>query len=188
MKAFRGFASRLSRDRDGSALLEFAISLPLLVVFIVGIYDFSAAFNQKQKLAQAAQAGAIIGAAQPTSDIETGDGDPQSLHPVVTVIVNSLMAAGVVPQGSYTISAPAQSGLSWTYSLAFGSDTLSITINRGWAQATGNNTNTNAIGTLVTVTYPYHWRFNSAIQLLFPGTSFNVPVTISETAAVHNQI
>ena len=29
------------RDEQGAALLEFAISLPLLVVFIVGIFDFS---------------------------------------------------------------------------------------------------------------------------------------------------
>ena len=43
------------RDEQGAALLEFAISLPLLVVFIVGIFDFSGAFNQKQKIEQAAQ-------------------------------------------------------------------------------------------------------------------------------------
>ena len=37
----------LLRGAQGAALLEFAISLPLLVVFVVGIYDFSGAFNQK---------------------------------------------------------------------------------------------------------------------------------------------
>ena len=60
------------RDEQGAALLEFAISLPLLVVFIVGIFDFSGAFNQKQKIEQAAQEGAIIAGAQPMSDIATG--------------------------------------------------------------------------------------------------------------------
>jgi len=53
------------RDEQGAALLEFAISLPLLVVFIVGIFDFSGAFNQKQKIEQAAQEGAIIAGAHP---------------------------------------------------------------------------------------------------------------------------
>jgi len=54
-------------------LLEFAISLPLLVVFIVGMFDFSAAFNQKQKIEQAAQEGAhLLPGAQPMSDIATG--------------------------------------------------------------------------------------------------------------------
>src|SRR5450755_3143018 len=50
----------LLKDVRGSALVEFAITLPLLVVFVVGIYDFSGAFNQKQKIAQAAQEGAIV--------------------------------------------------------------------------------------------------------------------------------
>ena len=50
-----GGGSLLLHDVRGSALLEFAITLPLLVVFVVGIYDFSGAFNQKQKIAQAAQ-------------------------------------------------------------------------------------------------------------------------------------
>ena len=74
---------RLS-DARGSALLEFAITLPLLVVFVVGIYDFSGGFNQKQKIEQAAQEGAIIAGAQPMSDIATTTSDPDSLHPVVS--------------------------------------------------------------------------------------------------------
>ena len=61
---------RLLRQQDGSAILEFAIALPLLVVFVVGIYDFGGAFNQKQKIEQAAQEAAIIAAAQPTSDLQ----------------------------------------------------------------------------------------------------------------------
>ena len=32
--------AKVSNETEGSALLEFAIVLPLLVVFIVGIYDF----------------------------------------------------------------------------------------------------------------------------------------------------
>src|SRR5712692_2702691 len=74
---------------EGSALLEFALVLPLLVVFIVGIYDFSGAYNQKQKIEHAAQSGAIIAAGQPTGDMEVPD--PASLLPVATVIFNSLV-------------------------------------------------------------------------------------------------
>ena len=50
----------LLKDEQGAALLEFAISLPLLMVFVVGIYDFSGAFNQKQKIEQAAQQAAQL--------------------------------------------------------------------------------------------------------------------------------
>src|ERR1039458_5369733 len=76
----------LLKSDQGSALLDFAIVLPLLVVFVVGIYDFSGAFNQKQKIAQAAQEGAILTGAQPMSDIEGGNANPDSLQPVVVAI------------------------------------------------------------------------------------------------------
>src|SRR5580693_2717499 len=70
------------REERGSAILEFAITLPLLMVFVVGIYDFSGAFNQKQKIAQAAQEGAILAGAQPMSDIQPTTTNPTSLLPV----------------------------------------------------------------------------------------------------------
>src|SRR5258707_2729557 len=93
-------AVSLPRNVRGAAILEFAISLPLLVVFVVGIYDFSGAFNQKQKIEQAAQEGAIVAGAQPMSDIASGNGDPDSLHPVVTAVFNSLVGSGVLAKGA----------------------------------------------------------------------------------------
>ena len=177
---------------DGSALLELAVSLPLLVVFIVGIFDFSGAFNQKQKIEHAAQEGAIVAGAQPTSDIETTNLDPQSLHSVVTVIFNSLAANGVLPNSCALASVPAPTQTSgkviWDYKIPCGSDILDITINRGWAQAVTGLTNTSVAGTQVTVTYPYHWHFNSAIQLVVPGAAYSSTTTLTETATVHNQM
>ena len=96
----------LLKDAQGAAMLEFAISLPLLVVFIVGIYDFSGAFNQKQKIEQAAQEGAIVAGAQPTSDIASPSA-PDSLLPVVSAVYNSLVGSGVLPTG--TCSPPGSS-------------------------------------------------------------------------------
>src|SRR4030088_2310261 len=90
----------LLREAQGAALLEFALVLPLLMVFVVGIFDFSGAFNQKQKIEQAAQEGAIISGAQPMSDIASGNGNPDSLQPIVTAVFNSMAASGVVPNGA----------------------------------------------------------------------------------------
>src|SRR6202161_4202442 len=91
----------LLRGAEGSSLLEFAITLPLLVAFVVGIYDFSGAFNQKQKIEQAAQEGAILVGAQPLSDLVAGStttpSNPASLQPVVTAIFNSLAGSGALP-------------------------------------------------------------------------------------------
>jgi hypothetical protein len=180
------------RDERGSALLEFAIVLPLLVVFIVGIYDFSGAFNQKQKIEHAAQAGAIVAAAQPMSDIEPTATNPASLQPVVEVIFRSLDQDDLLPlggQGTCQLPASAAQGggstTSWTYTVVGCPDAVTIVIDRGWVPVTADTTK--SVGTRVQVTYKYHWRFNSAIQLLFPGASYAATTDITETATVHNQ-
>ena len=192
----------LLNEAQGSALLEFAIVLPLLMVFIVGIFDFSGAFNQKQKIEQAAQEGAIIAGAQPMTDIAQGKANPDSLHPVVTAVFNSLAGSGVLPSAGRSCTPPpplptrpTPPGLAWIYTISgcsgtTAADSLIITINRGWVCpapcASGPPV---AVGTKVTVTYPYHWRFNRVIQLLFPGPSGYAAITqVSESATIHNQM
>jgi hypothetical protein len=184
----------LLTDEQGSSLVEFAITLPLLVVFIVGIYDFSGAFNQKQKIEQAAQQGAIIAGAQPMSDIQSSNANPDSLQPVVVAIFGSLARSGVLPNAgascTFPPTVPAPAGLAWTYTIggcsaAYPSDQLIITINRGVLPAGGGTPI--ALGTSVQVSYPYHWRFNSAIQLLFPGAGYAAVTNLTEVATVHNQ-
>jgi len=172
---------------QGAALLEFAIALPLLVVFVVGIFDFSGAFNQRQKIEQAAQEGAIIAGAQPMSDIQSSNGNPDSLQPVVTAVFNSLAASGVLPSGTCTPPGAASppTGLAWTYTISGCPDTLLITINRGSVAGSGAPA---TVGTIVTVQYPYHWRFNSVIQLLIPGASYAATTQVTESASVHNQM
>lgn len=200
--ATRG-ASALLSDEQGAALLEFAITLPLLVVFVVGIYDFSGAFNQKQKIAQAAQEGAIIAAAQPMSDIAPNSASvplsPDSLQPVVTAIVKSLTDSAVLPNGNQgscgaPFTASGQTKLTWTYNVngcSSTGDQLVITINRAWVCASGAGCTSAppvAVGTEVTVRYPYHWQFNSVIQLLVPGASYAAKTPLTENATAHNQM
>lgn len=190
-------------DEQGSSLLEFAIVLPLLVVFVVGIYDFSAAFNQKQKIEQAAQEGAIVAGAQPTSDIQNDQGSPPSLQPVVTAVFDSLAVSGVLPNANLgSCKLPASpgwvpthpSGLVWRYAVSgcspYPADQLVIAVNRGLAvcptPCVAGSTWT--VASSVTVTYPYHWRFGSVIQLLFPGPNgYSTPTQVTDSATVHNQ-
>jgi Flp pilus assembly protein TadG len=190
-----GIRDALINDQ-GAALLEFAIALPLLVLFVVGIYDFSGAFNQKQKIEQAAQEGAIIAGAQPMNDIAASNTNPDSLQPVVTAVFNSLLASGVLPNGTActapgTVSGPT-AGLIWTYTISnctsIAANNLVITINRGWmCTLPCTAAPPQAIATVVTVSYPYAWRFNSVIQLLFPGSTGYASPNITESATVHNQ-
>jgi Flp pilus assembly protein TadG len=202
----------LFREDRASAILEFAISLPLLVIFVVGIFDFSGAFDQKQKIEQAAQQGAIIAGAQPTSDIAATNGSPTSLQSVVTAVFNSLAGSGMLPnanQAGGTCGPPftpsSQSGLAWTYSVTgcsnnppgaagcFGdtSDTLYIKIDRGWVPPPLANPPPNQptiVGTAVTVSYDYDWTFNRVIQLLVPGAGYSARSCLNETSNVQNQM
>jgi hypothetical protein len=190
-------AAGLLRAAQGSALLEFAITLPLLVVFVVGIYDFSGAFNQKQKIEQAAQEGAIVAGAQPMGDIQSIAGsNPSSLQPVVTAVVNSLTGSGVATGncGSPPFLPSGPSGLAWTYTIlgcsgAYPTDTLVIVVNRGWVCPAPCSTGPPvAVGTIVSITYPYHWTFNRVIQLLIPGANYAGITQLTESATVHNQM
>jgi Flp pilus assembly protein TadG len=186
-------AGRLFGKDEGSAILEFSIALPLLVVFVVGIYDFSGAFNQKQKIEQAAQEGALIASSQPTSDLYVGNRNPDSVQPIVAAVFNSLASSGVLQNPgncSPTAATVRESNLQWTYNISgcssFSGDTLQIIVNRGWKPASAGTPM--VVGTRITVSYNYHWQFNSAIQLLFPGASSYLPVTeLSEIATSSNQ-
>jgi Flp pilus assembly protein TadG len=190
---------RFTRNQQGSAIVEFAIALPLLVVFVVGIYDFSAAFDTKQKISQAAQEGAILAGSQPMNDIQSIAGsNPPSLQAVVTAVFNSLVASGALPapQSCVTGNPPTGPvGLTWTYTIsgcstAHSSDNLIITINRGWVSpgTSGVSTNPDAVGTTVQVVFPYHWQFNTVIQLLIPGANYSAMTYLTENATVQNQL
>lgn len=181
--------SDLLNDDQGQAILEFAITLPLLMVFIVGIYDFSGALNQKQKIEQAAHEGAVIAGAQPMSDIEaTNTAGPASLQPVQIAIINSLIANGVLQSGCTPVAGSGGPNLTWTYSISNCPNTLKITIDRGWEAGAGTSAAPAALGTRVKVEYPYTWRFNSVIQLLIPTANYVATTQLMETATVHNQM
>ena len=180
----------LTFQTEGSALVEFAIVLPLLVVFLVGIYDFSGAFNQRQKIEHAAQEGAVVAGAQPMTDMDPSNANPDSLQPVLQVIFTSLSANNVLPPGnigSCTVAPTHVSNLIWSYTITGCSpDPLVVLIDRGWVSSVGGPPTT--VGTQVAVSYPYHWRFNSVIQLLVPGAVYAATTSLSETATVHNQM
>ena len=54
---------------EGAEILEFAISLPLLLVVVVGVFDFGSAFVVKQKLGETALQAARVASNQPTADL-----------------------------------------------------------------------------------------------------------------------
>src|SRR3954471_11146359 len=78
---------------EASQIVELAVSLPLLLVFVVGITDFGTAFNLKQKLNNAAREGARIAANQYMADVVNAS--PNSIIAIHDAVDNYLLAARV---------------------------------------------------------------------------------------------
>ncbi len=56
-------------ETTGSQIVEFAVALPLLLVVVVGIFDFGNAYNIKQRVTNVAREAARMGASQSTGDL-----------------------------------------------------------------------------------------------------------------------
>lgn len=182
----------------GAQLVEFAVALPLLVVFVVGIFDFSSAFTLKQRLTNLARDAARTAAADPSSDVQTGS-TPVSVMDAFYLVDNYLQANSINDCG--VTSTPTGAGLTWTFTAnGNGCPTagLRIVVNRGYYfPATGAitpavscapispNGVTAVIGTCVSIQYPYPWRFGRAASLL--GNNFNLPTQISAVAIALNE-
>lgn len=168
------------RDTEASQILEFAVALPLLAVFIVGIYDFSGAFNLRQKLSNAAREAALLGASQVTSDLDSGS-TPVSILAIRDEIDSYLQAAQVNDCGLGNPTLSRTAVMTWTASgSCTGSSNFTVTIERAYATPTSGGAK--ALCTRVSLSYPYQWRFNSIIQTLVPGGSYgNVQITTVST-------
>ena len=179
-------------DERASQIVEFALSLPLLVLFVVGIFDFSGAISLKQKLTNAAREAARVAAADPTNDLGNGAGvPPVSVIDAFYVVDNYLISEKLNDCGLST-ALPTQTGgtLTWV-STATGcpggpAGTLRLTINRACVtQQTINGNAVNLIGTCVTLLYPYKWQYTSVAGLL--GVTFIGPTGITTAASAFNE-
>ena len=183
-QAARSRTSRILRAAtrtEGAQLLEFALSLPFLLVFLVGIIQFGSAFNLKQNMANAAREGARIVISNSLTDNSCSSSTPCSIQAAANAVANYMTNVG---RNSSCISpgSPTSSGnLTWTYACTSG---ISLTLNRGYTYSSPGGSL--VTGTQVTVTYPYTWSFNDVIKLLVPGSSARFPSTLTETAVMQN--
>jgi Flp pilus assembly protein TadG len=201
---WRSWLARAEWREDRAAqLVEFAVSLPLLVVFVVGIFDFSGAFTLKQKLTNISRDAARAAAAEPISDLSAPL--PVSVSDSFSII-DSYLVANHVNDCGISLSSAAVSGTTWTFA-APGNGTngcpsagLTIIINRGYyfpaaiaAQPAGADCSvresvagqTAVISTCVSIQYGYQWKFGRAASLL--GSTPLLPTTITVTAVAMNE-
>lgn len=189
----------LCRDGEAAQLVEFAVSLPLLVVFVVGIFDFSSAFTLKQKLTNVARDAARVAASGPITDLSAAT--PVSVNDAFWIVDNYLKSNGMDDCG-ITLGDVAVARPKWTYNAHGGKCVgtgLTITINRGYyfpataaSQPPGLTCAPQAaagvtavLATCVSIQYAYTWRFGRAASLL--GATPVLPPTISATAVVMNE-
>ena len=191
---------RLLRAEPAAQIVEFAVTLPLLVVFVVGIFDFSSAFTLKQRLTNIARDAARAAAADPANDLTPPfTGLPQSVTDAFYTVDNGLLASKLNDCGATASGSP--SGLTWTFTAnGNGCPTagLTITINRGYyfpptgagqpsvsCAAQPPNGQATIIGTCVSIQYFYAWRFGRAASLL--GASAVLPPQIAGVAVAMNE-
>jgi Flp pilus assembly protein TadG len=185
-RAFR----RLWADDRASQIVEFALSLPLLVLFVVGIFDFSGAISLKQKLTNAAREGARVAAADPANDLGNTSGVPVSVVDAFYVVDNYLISEKLNDCGLSSVLPTTGGALTWV-STASGcpggpSAILRLTINRGCVtQQTINGNSVNLVGTCVALLYPYKWQYSSVNGLL--GMAFIGPTGITTSATAFNE-
>jgi Flp pilus assembly protein TadG len=186
-------ATRLAGD-DGAQIVELAVSLPLLLVIFMGIYDFGQAFNLRQRLTGAAREGARLASVQSTADLSNSS--PTSLLAIRDVVDAFLTAQGTnsVDDCGLSTATPAQVGSTWTWTFSASCGTgrtFTLTVNRGYTFVVPGSVGTggNAItveATQVSLTYPYQWQFTRLVQIVTPGQVTTTPSLISGDAVMQN--
>jgi len=192
----RGCGDRLNSvcavvcSTEASQLLEFAVALPLLVVLVVGIFDFGGAFNLKHQLGSAVRDGARFATTLSLDDVTLGT-LPSSVNGAWQLVDSYLVRAEINDCGLGT-TVPIGSPTTYTWTSTANSSpctgNLTLTIERAYmVHASGvNSVTTDVICTHVSITYPFQWHFSKVIQLLAPGTTYGATIPVAADAVMPN--
>lgn len=166
---------------EGNELVEFAVTLPIIAVLLIGILDFGMAFNRKQELNNAAREGARWAANEGIIDLTQTT--PSSVLSVRDVVVNYLVNAHVNTCGLDTAT-PTKAGWTWTFTAnSKCPGTFTMIVDRGFS-VTVNGTVVPV--THITLQYPYAWHFGQAISLIAPGANYPGVSLLSTDAYMPN--
>ncbi len=193
--AIRSLATFAWRDDRAAQLVEFAVSLPLLILFVVGIFDFSGAYTLKQKLTNVAATAANTAAADPSGDLSSST--PASVIDAFDIISNYMLNNNMNICG-LTSTGGTPSGTKWTFSKSAAGCSVTIIINRGYyypaigatppdINCTPQNPGSQLamVSTCISIQYSYAWKFGRAASMM--GRSTALPAQISAVAVALNQ-
>jgi Flp pilus assembly protein TadG len=172
------------KETEGAELLEFALALPMILVMVAGLLDFSRAYNIKQKLANAAREGARY-MCNETGDLNSSSpaSVPTLRDEVVTYLTNAggLSTSFIGTTLSYT--GPPTSTGTWYTTRAGVNYGLKVERN---VQVPDTANATTITATRVTLYYPYDWTFgfDHIMKLLLPSSNFTSPIRIQADATM----
>jgi Flp pilus assembly protein TadG len=176
------------RETEAAELLEFALALPLILVMVAGLLDFSRAYNIKQKLSNAVREGARVEALRPNN---ASSPDPESLptlrDDVVTYLNNANVDTSFIGSTvTYDPSAGVCTG-TWYTTVGTSSTNYGLKVEK-CVQVVDTTSATTIPSTRVTLYYPYDWTFgfDHIIKLLLPSSTFTGPIMIETDATISN--
>jgi Flp pilus assembly protein TadG len=188
-----GAVSAICHETTGSQIAEFAVALPLLLIMVVGIFDFGNAYNIKQKVTNIAREATRMGAGQPTSDLTNPA--PPSILAIRDMVSSALLSSKLSDCGLGTTAAtPAGGGAlwKWTFTTSCGSaGNLVLSVDRGYvftSTLTAGGNSIKMINTQVTLLYPYQWQFNRVVTIMLPTAIYPGTTQISVASVMANQI
>ena len=125
----KALARRQRRER-GAAAVEFALVMPLLLILVLGIFEFGRAYNIQATLSAAAREGVRVMAVQNSSSAATA-ATQAAAAPAVTLSSGQItVSPGACPEAG-SGATPATATVTVTYPMAFvtGFFGASITLN-----------------------------------------------------------
>jgi Flp pilus assembly protein TadG len=183
----------ICREPNGSQIAEFAVALPLLLVMVVGIFDFGNAYNIKQKVTNIAREAARMGASQPTADLTNPT--PASILAIRDTVSSALLSSKLPDCGLGTTAATPAGGATpwkWTFTTSCGTaGNLVLSVDRGYvftSTLTAGGNSVKMINTQVTLLYPYQWQFNRIITVMLPTAIYPGTTQISVASMMANQM
>lgn len=181
---FRGTERRPGSGsrRRGSQIVEFAMVLPLFLVFALAAFDFGHVFALRDKLDNSAREGARLAASQTLVGEVSGSAPSSNTNAVAQSVFNYLLQAKVV-QGCRLNGGATSGTFSWTFTAGNCPDNLSITVERDYHPVGATNISMSR----VTVSYPAHFLFfHRVIALLAPGASYPSTFVLTPQAIMQN--
>jgi Flp pilus assembly protein TadG len=111
------FRGRHAAEDSGQALVELALALPLLLLILVGIFEFARAYSIKQSIVNAAREGARTAVVQTTAN-----------QAAINTVINTYLASNNITADSVRIEVTAPDGTTKTLGTATAGDAVSVIV------------------------------------------------------------